>query len=97
MKSLVRVLVVLVVGVLVGGVRAGADDYFEDAGQARARLWYLDGLGVSKAWSVSKGKGVTVCVVESGVKQDATATDREGRDGFVASTPRGGGSHESTQ
>ena len=33
--------------------------------QARASQWWLDGLGVSKAHQVTRGEGVTVCVVDA--------------------------------
>ena len=33
--------------------------------QARASQWWLDGLGVSRAQEVTRGEGVTVCVVDA--------------------------------
>ena len=48
------------------------------AGQARASQWWLAGLGVSKAQEVTRGEGVTVCVVDHAF--DGTHPDLVGAD-----------------
>jgi membrane-anchored mycosin MYCP len=48
------------------------------AAQARASQWWLDGLGVSKAQEVTRGEGVTVCVVDHAF--DGTHPDLVGAD-----------------
>ena len=48
------------------------------AAQARASQWWLAGLGVSKAHQVTRGEGVTVCVVDAYF--DASHPDLVGAD-----------------
>jgi type VII secretion-associated serine protease mycosin len=61
-------LVLLGTGVLAAPARA--DDI-------RAQEWFLDRLHAQQAWSISKGAGVTVAVIDSGV--EATHPDLRGQ------------------
>ncbi len=51
--------------ILLPATTASADTVSPTAAQARASQWWLDGLGVSKAHQVTRGEGVTVCVVDA--------------------------------
>lgn len=53
------------------------------------REWWLGALGLTKVWSITKGAGVTVAVVDSGV--DATVGDLQGAlvPGFTVSGSSG--------
>lgn len=37
------------------------------ADSIRDKQWYLDTLGIAKAWSVTRGSGVNACIIDSGV------------------------------
>lgn len=53
------------------------------ADQTRRDQWALDALQAESAWKVSKGKGVTVAVIDNGVNaehQDLTGNVLEGKD-----------------
>lgn len=67
--SLLAVVAALAGAALSGGVPAGAD-------AVRSAQWYLSALGVDKAWSVTRGNGVKVAVIDSGV--DGSIPDLRG-------------------
>ncbi|MBB1244531.1 S8 family serine peptidase [Streptomyces durbertensis] len=48
-----------------------------DAGSPRGKEWYLDALKMEEAWSRSKGEGMTVAVIDSGV--DSSLPELRGR------------------
>ncbi|MGA4542732.1 type VII secretion-associated serine protease mycosin [Uniformispora flossi] len=56
------------------------------ADSARAKQWYLDAWKIDEAWQISRGNGVTVAVVDTGV--DATHPDLIGQ---IAGAPLGDG------
>ncbi|MCT2591063.1 type VII secretion-associated serine protease mycosin [Streptomyces sp. N2-109] len=67
-KLVLGALSVALVGV--AAVPAQAED-------ARSRQWHLDAMQAEKMWKVSKGEGVTVAVIDSGV--DSSVTDLQGQ------------------
>lgn len=56
------------------------------ADSARAKEWYLDAWKIDEAWQISRGDGVTVAVVDTGV--DATHPDLVGQ---IVGAPLGDG------
>lgn len=56
------------------------------ADSARAKEWYLDAWKIDEAWQISRGDGITVAVVDTGV--DATHPDLVGQ---IAGAPLGDG------
>ncbi|MEU1078315.1 MULTISPECIES: type VII secretion-associated serine protease mycosin [unclassified Streptomyces] len=52
------------------------------ADDMRSKQWYLDAMDAEAIWKVSTGKGITVAVVDSGVRSEPELTGRvlEGRD-----------------
>ncbi|MFE9425184.1 S8 family serine peptidase [Kitasatospora sp. NPDC006697] len=57
----------LAVGLSLGGVFAPAAQALDNPRQGE---WYLDALHMSDVWQVANGKGVTVAVIDTGVKAD---------------------------
>lgn len=55
----------LSLGLCVAFVFAGATSAHADA--ARDSQWWLESSGVTKAWEVSKGKGVKIAVIDTGI------------------------------
>jgi membrane-anchored mycosin MYCP len=64
---------VLAAFVSVGGLAAAPRAH---ADEIRAKQWYLSAMGIEKAWSISKGAGVKIGIVDSGV--DGSAADLNG-------------------
>ena len=64
-RAALGVVVCLAAALLVAPSSALAVTGDPSAAQARASQWWLDGLGVSKAQEVTRGEGVTVCVVDA--------------------------------
>lgn len=63
-------------GVLGGSLLAGAPVEPAYADAIRDRQYWLDDLGITSAWSVTRGEGVTIAILDSGV--DATHPDLAG-------------------
>lgn len=59
------VVLLLAAVVAVAGATPTAADVLDDP--YRTQQWYLDHLGVPEAWDVTRGEGVTIAVLDSGV------------------------------
>ncbi|WP_344962721.1 hypothetical protein [Streptomyces thioluteus] len=57
----------------------------------RERQWYLDTMQAERMWQVTKGKGVTVAVIDSGVRSSQPELEGRLRPGksFVDADRRG--------
>ncbi|MER5882871.1 type VII secretion-associated serine protease mycosin [Streptomyces sp. NPDC001941] len=66
-------IVTTALGMLLVGVAAGP----AHADSVRSQQWYLTAMGAEEIWQISKGVGVTVAVIDSGV--DASGADLQGQ------------------
>ncbi|RLU96588.1 serine protease [Streptomyces griseocarneus] len=60
------------------------------AQDVRSKQWYLDDMQADRMWEVSKGRGITVAVVDSGVKDGLSELSGQVLDGAdVSNAPTG--------
>ncbi|MGW1073951.1 S8 family serine peptidase [Streptomyces sp. NPDC002537] len=87
-----RVLVrTLMVPVLTGAVLMASGGLAPAMAQGiRSKQWYLDDMQADRMWEVSKGQGITVAVVDTGVKDGLPELRDQVLDGTdVSNTPTG--------
>lgn len=66
----------LVSGVVIGAMLAVFAASTAQADQVRGMEYWLSGYGISQAWQTTKGKGVTVAVIDTGI--DGSVPDLKG-------------------
>lgn len=95
----------LVAGAAFAGADAAATDAPAAATSIRDREYWLDEYGIRDAWSVTRGAGVTIAIIDSGVDADhpdlqgavVGGTDVSGIGSVDGTTPVGLGSDHGTR